>query len=192
MFNPVSNCIYPNSFHGHADHMLCDEPLPYLLKLNQIVDIRAFTSLNQLGQDPITKNHRLFVRFEDIIKQWQLSTRRFLQEELQDYSSGEDTTSCASSHAPIQRQKLEYITMNVKKHKVDLKVKNISSISKTYGLPQLPSTQLSLLRVVAKKKSLGGEHAIAYASRLGYDRGCYISGVTAKSYITKLKNAYLE
>ena len=46
--------------------------------------------------------------------------------------------------------------------------------------------------MVAKTKNLGGEHAIAYATCLGYDCGCYISGVAAKTYITKLKSSYFD
>ena len=42
-------------------------------------------------------------------------------------------------------------------------------IAKTFGVPELSSIQLNLLRVVVKLKNLSGEHAIAYASRLGYD-----------------------
>ena len=59
-------------------------------------------------------------------------------------------------------------------------------------MPQLSSSQLKLLRVVANTKSLTGEHAIAYAGHLGYDRGDFISGVAAKAYISKLQNAYLN
>ena len=59
-------------------------------------------------------------------------------------------------------------------------------------LPQLLYTQFNLLKVVTKTKNLDGDHAISYATCLGYDCGCYISGVVAKSYITKLKNAYLD
>ena len=69
--NPPSNCIYPYSFQGHVDNMLHDELLPYLLKLNQTNDIKSFISLNRLGQDLITKSHELFVRFSDIIDEWQ-------------------------------------------------------------------------------------------------------------------------
>ena len=190
--NPASNCIYPNSFHGHADHMLCDELLPYLFKLNQIDDIRAFTSLNRLGQDPITESHKLFVRFEDIISEWQSFTSQFLREELEEYSSTQETSSCASSHLPMQKEKLEYISKKVGKNEVCQKLKDPSMIAKTFGVPQLSSIQLNLLRVVVKVKNLSGEHAIAYASRLGYDRGRFISGVAAKAYISKLQNAYLD
>ena len=190
--NPASNCIYPNSFQGQPDCMLYNELLPYLLKLNQIDDVRSFTSLNRLGQDPITKNHELFVRFEDIIEEWKLFTKQFLQEELQDYSSGEDVSCCASSDAPKQKQKLESIAKKVEKQEAVPKLKDPSKVSKTFGLPQLSSHQLNLLRVVANTKNLSGEHAIAYADRLGYDRGRFISGVAAKAYITKLQNAYLD
>ena len=190
--NPASNCIYPNSFQGQPDCMLYDELLPYLLKLNETDDVRSFTTLNRLGQDPITKNHKLFVRFEDIIEEWQLFTRRFLQEELQDYSSGEETSSCASSHAYMQKQKLEYITKKVEKQEEIPKSKDPSIVSKAFGLPQLSSIQLNLLRVVANTRNLSGEHAIAYAGRLGYDRGRFISGVAAKAYIRQLQNAYLD
>ena len=68
--NPPNNCIYPPSFQGQLDNMLCDELLPYLLKLNTIDDIRSFICLNRLGQDPITRNHQLFIRFKDIIDEW--------------------------------------------------------------------------------------------------------------------------
>ena len=47
-------------------------------------------------------------------------------------------------------------------------------------------SQLNLLRVIANRKSLSGEHVIAYASHLGYDCGHFISGGVAKSYIQKL------
>ena len=46
--------------------------------------------------------------------------------------------------------------------------------------------------MVVKVKNLSGEHAIAYASRLGYDRGHFISGVVAEAYISKLQSAYLD
>ena len=188
--NPSDNCIYPDCFDGHPDSMLLDELLPYLLKLNQIEDVRSFTSLNRIGQDPITKNHKLFVRFEDIIEEWQVFTSRFLQEELQDYSSGEDTSSYASSCAPMHKKKLEYITKKVKTH-VNSTPKDLSIVSKRFGVPQLSSTHINLLRVVTNTKNLSGEHAIACAGHLGYDRGCFISGISAKAYITKLQNICL-
>ena len=150
--NPSNNCIYPEKFEGHPDSMIYDELLPYLLKLNESEDVRSFTSLNRIGQDHITKNHKLFVRFEDIIEEWQLFTSRFLQEELQDYSSGEDTSSCASSCAPMQKEKLDYITKKVEKQ-VNSKPKDLSIFSKRFGLPQLSSSQINLLRVVTNKKN---------------------------------------
>ena len=165
--NPASNCIYPNTFQGHADCMLYNELLPYLLKLNQTDDIRSFTSLNRLGQDPITKSHGLFVRFKDIIEEWQLFTSQFLQEELEDYSSREETSSCASSQIPMQKQKLEYISKKVEKQEVASEVKDPSMVAKTFDVPQLSSSQINLLRVVVNTKNLSGEHAIAYAGRLG-------------------------
>ena len=53
-------------------------------------------------------------------------------------------------------------------------------------------SQLNLLRVVANKKSLSGEHAIAYVGWLGYDHGRFVSGGTARAYIKKLQHAYLD
>ena len=44
--NPASDCIQPNSFQGHPDSVLYNDILPYLLKMNQIDDIRSFMSLN--------------------------------------------------------------------------------------------------------------------------------------------------
>ena len=190
--NPPSNFIYPYSFQGHADNMLHDEILPYLLKLNQTNDIRSFILLNRLGQDPITKSHELFVRFADIIDEWQSFTSQFLCEELEDYSSTKEISSCASSQLSRQTKKLEHISKNVEKQEVYSKSKYSFTVAKTFGVPQLSPTQLKLLRVVANIKSLTGEHAIAYAGCLGYDRGRFISGVAAKAYISKLQNAYLN
>ena len=190
--NPPSNCIYPYSFQGHADNMLHDELLPYLLKLNQTNDIRSFISLNRLGQDPITKSHELFVRFADIIDEWQSFTSQFLHEELEDYSSTKDVSSCASSHFSRQTKRLEYISKKMEKQEEYSKSKDPFTVAKTFDVPQLSSSQLKLLRVVANTKSLTGEHAIAYAGHLGYDQGGFISGVAAKTYISKLQNAYLN
>ena len=48
-------------------------------------------------------------------------------------------------------------------------------------------SQFNLIRVVANKKILSREHAIAYIDHLGYDRGCFISGGVARAYIKKLQ-----
>ena len=65
-------------------------------------------------------------------------------------------------------------------------------VSNKFSVPQLSSTQLNLLRVVAKIENLSGDHVIAYVDRLWYDHGHFISGVVAKAYIKKLQNAYLD
>ena len=91
----------------------------------------------------------------------------------------------------MHKKKLEYITKKVKTH-VNSTPKDLSIVSKRFGVPQLSSTQINLLRVVTNTKNLSGEHAIACAGHLGYDRGCFISGISAKAYITKLQNAYLN
>ena len=71
-------------------------------------------------------------------------------------------------------------------------MKHPSIVSKLFGIPRLSSSQLRILKVVSNTKNLSGEHAIAYANRLGYERGGFISGVAAKAYITKLQKAYLD
>ena len=162
------------------------------VKLNTIDDIRSCICQNPLGQDPITKIHQQYIRFEYIIDEWHLFTRAFLQEELHDYSSLEDTSSCASSRAPVHKQKLKYVTMTIEKHKIQPKKKDPSLVCKIFYVPQLSESQLNLLSVVAKKKILSGEHAIAYAGWLGYDHGRFISGGAATAYIKKLQHAYLD
>ena len=132
--NPENNCIFPYTFQGHVDNVLYEELLPYLLKLHQFDDIRSFILLNRLGQDIITKGHQLFERFKDVIDEWQSFTYLFLRNELDDYSSSEDTSSCASSSLPCQKEKLEYISKKIEGQELCLKPKDSSMVARMFGV----------------------------------------------------------
>lgn len=190
--NPPNNCIYPYSFQGHADNLLHSELLPYLMKLNQANDIRSFVMLNRLGQDPISKGHELFVKFGDVIDEWQSFTSQFLCEELEDYSSTKDISSCASSQLSIQTDKLKYVSKTIEKQEGSARPKSSSVAPKILTVPELSSSQLRILSTIKSVRGLSGEHAIAYAGRLGYDGGPFISATAAKTYISKLQNAYMD
>ena len=70
--------------------------------------------------------------------------------------------------------------------------KDVAALASKFGVPLLSATQLNLLRISQKTKNLSDQLAIAYATCLGYDGGCFISGVAAKSYISKVQKAYLS
>ena len=190
--NPKDNCLYPESFQGRSDYVLCNELLPYLLNLNNTDDIRSIISLNRLGKPPITEGHRLLVEFHDIMEEWCQFNNQVLREELNDNSVEVESSSCASSHLPMYNKKMKYVQASGEKKVLNSITKDPAMLASKFDVPLLSSNQLNLLKVSHKTKSLSDQLAIAYAVRLGYDRGHFISGVAAKSYISKLQKAYLS
>lgn len=190
--NPKDNCLYLESFQGRLDYILWNDLLPYLLNLNNVDDIRSIVSLNRLGKSPITKSHGLYTQFRDIIEEWCQFNTQYLREELNDSSIEVESSSCASSHLPIYGNKLDYVQARGRKQEVDSISKDPTKLASKFGVPLLSSNQINLLKWSYKTKNLSDQHAIAYASRLGYDRGDFISGVAAKAYISKLQKAYMS
>ena len=192
--NPADNCLYPESFQGQpADHLLCNDLLPYLLNLNNTDDIRSVISLNRLGQSPITEAHCLFPEFQDIMKEWCEFNTQVLREELNNSSNEVESSSYASSQLPSYNNKLDYVQTSRGENVVNSSnSKDLAMLASKFGVPLLSSSQMNLLKLSHKKKHLSDHLAIAYATRLGYDRGPFISGVAAKAYISKLQKAYLS
>ena len=190
--NPKDNCLYPQSFKEKSDDLLCNDLLPYLLNLNNTYDLRTIISLNRLGQPPITKCHGLFIEFQDLIEEWLQFTSQFLRDELHDNSNEVESSSCASSHVPLYDKKMDYVQARGGQKVVDSISKQPATLASKFGVPLLSPNQLRVLKSTHKIKSLSDAHAIAYATRLGYDRGPFISGVAAKSYISKLQRAYMS
>lgn len=162
------------------------------MNLNNTDDIRTVISLNRLGQSPITEDHGLFPNFQDIIREWYQFNTQFLREELNDNSIGMESSSCASSYLSMYNNKLDYVQAREGKKVVNSIIKDPSTLASKFGVPLLSLHQLSLLRLSHKTRNLSDQLAIAYAIRLGYDRGHFISGVAAKAYISKLQKAYLS
>ena len=190
--NPKDNCLFLESFHGNHDDVLCNELLPYLLNLNKTND-RSIISLNRLGQSPITHGHNLFTKFQDVMKEWIEFTSQFLREELNDNSDEVENSSCASSHLlPVYVVKLKYVQSSGGKREVESINTDLAVLASKSGVPLLSKDQLSLLKMCHKTRCLSDQHAIVYATRLGYDRGHLISGVAAKAYISRLQKAYLS
>lgn len=67
--NPMENCLFPYTFNGQQDDILCNELLPYLLHLKSIEDVRPIISLDRHGQALITNEHKLYRDFQDIIEE---------------------------------------------------------------------------------------------------------------------------
>ena len=135
--NPKANCLYPESFQGKPDYLLCNELLPYLLNLNNTDDIRSVISLNRLGQSPITEVHGLFTKFQDIMEEWSLFNAQVLKGELNNNSVEVESSSCASSQLPLYNNKLDYVQASRGKKVVDSLSKDPTMLASKFGVPLL-------------------------------------------------------
>ena len=99
-----------------------------------------------------------------------------------------ETSSNASSKVPSYNYKFAYVKEDEDKKGEGSSSKDAFVLASKFGVPLLSANQLNLLRISQKTKTLRDQLAIAHATCLGYDGGCFISGVVAKAYISKLQN----
>lgn len=182
--NPIETCIFPKAFDvNHADVVLMEELLPYLIRLSESNDACEVIKFDRYGQAPIQNGHELYAQFKVVIDEW--------NKQLDDVSS-----SCSSVQSKSlgnyngRRYVQPSITSCFKKPSTSQGLTS-SDISTKHPSFPLNSSQISKLQSIRMPLSMKDMEAMHIAQLLGYDKQ-YINGRSARCFIQKLQTLYLS